>query len=90
MLLTYIAFFTPHSLQQDRCWFIIRVLRHEFTAEGLGEQRRGELFDLSTGDSIACLQPVSKGEKGFDAADDFVLFGERGERKFHIGKSSRT
>jgi len=62
--------------------FVVRVLRHQFAAEGLGQQGRGQalgggLCGLQTG-----FEAVGEGEQGFDAADDFGLFVCGRDRKF--------
>ena len=64
LLVSYITFSTAYPLQQRRRRFIVRVLWHEFAAEGFGEQGGGELFDLGAGSLIVL------GE----AADDLVLY----------------
>ena len=64
------------AFQQHGGGFVVRVLRHQLAAEGLGEQRRRQAFDLGAGGGVAGFEAVGVGEKGFDTADDFVLFIE--------------
>ncbi|MCK7515376.1 MAG: hypothetical protein MZV70_72925 [Desulfobacterales bacterium] len=47
---------------------------YELAAEGLGKDGLGELVDVGFGLGVAFFDPIGKGEEGFDAADDFVLF----------------
>ena len=62
------------AFEQDAGGFVVGVLRHQFAAEGLGEQGRREAFDLGAGGDVAGLNAVGEGEQGFDAADDLGLF----------------
>ena len=62
------------AFQQHGGGFVVRVLRHQLAAEGLGEQRGRQAFDLGAGGGVAGFEAVGIGEQGFDAADDFVLF----------------
>ena len=49
--------------------------RIQHSRKRLRQQTRRELRDAGLGCGEARLQPVGVGEEGFDAADDFVLFG---------------
>ena len=63
-----------YAFQQDFGGLVVGVLRHQFATEGFGECGGGEIFYLSAGGGVASFESVGKGEKGFDAADDFSLF----------------
>lgn len=67
-----------NPLQQLFRRFIVGILRHQFTAKGLGEEGRGQLVNLLAGGGVAGFEAIGENEKGFDAADDFVLLGEGG------------
>jgi len=61
------------ALEQFGGGFVVRVLRHQFAAESLGQQRGGQpvnggLCLVETG-----FEAVGEGEEGFDSADDFLL-----------------
>ena len=62
------------TFQQDAGRLIVRVLRHQFTAKGFGEDGGGEFVDAGAGCGVLRLHLVGQGEQGFDAADDFGLF----------------
>ncbi len=52
----------------------------ELAAKGLGEDRLSEAIDLPAGRLVAGFDLIGDGEEGVDAADDFLLFGERWNR----------
>ena len=62
------------AAQQLGGGFIVRVLRHQFTAKRLGQQRGGQARGGGLRLGQAGFEPVGKGEQGFYAADDFGLF----------------
>ena len=68
----------PQPFEQHGCRFIVWVLRHQFAAEGFGQERRCHLIDLGAGGLIARHQTVSVGKEEFDTADNCVLFSQRG------------
>ena len=61
------------ALQQRGRRFIVWILRHQFAAEGFGQERWRQLVDLGAGSLIARGQAVGVGKEDFNAADDFVL-----------------
>ena len=63
-----------NPLQQLRSGFVVGVLGDELPAEGLGEDGLGQLVDVGFGFLVTLLDVVGDFKKGFDAADDFVLF----------------
>ncbi len=63
------------AFQQHTGRFVVRVLRHQFTAKGFGEGGRGEFFDLGAGGLMA----VGKGEQGFDEPALLSLQESRGQ-----------
>ncbi len=62
------------ALQQGGGRFVVRVLRHQFAAEGLGQQRRRQALGRGAGRREPGFQAVGEREQGFYAADDFMLF----------------
>jgi hypothetical protein len=57
----------------------------ELAAEGFGEDGLGESVDVAASQLVAGFEFVGDGEESVDAADDFLLLGERWKRHVQIG-----
>ncbi|KXJ32877.1 hypothetical protein AX284_10505 [Pseudomonas sp. HUK17] len=62
------------AFQQHAGRFVIRVLGHQFAAEGFGEDALGQTINAHLGGFDTGFELVGEGEELFDAADDFGLF----------------
>src|SRR5215831_14226715 len=70
-----------NPLQQNRCRFVAWVLRHEFAAEGFGEERGRELVNLRLRRVKPRLDLVRQRKQRFHPAHDFLLLGERRQKQ---------
>ena len=62
--------------QQGGGGFVGGILGDEFAAEGFGEDGGRQALHGLLRAAQPRFDPVRVGEQGFDAADDFLLFGE--------------
>ena len=59
---------------------------HQFSSKRFGEQAGRELVDAGVRGGEARVELAGVGEESFDAADDFVLLGKRGQPELKCGK----
>ena len=62
-----------NSFQQNRRAFVVGVLRHEFAAEGFGENGLRELVNVRFRFAVTRFERVSGFEECFDAPDAFLV-----------------
>lgn len=65
------------------------MLRHQFTAERLGKQRRNQSMNVRFGLGEPDFKFMDEVKKDFNASNDFNLFGSRGQKELKGSKLSK-
>lgn len=74
-------FFFFDAFQEDRGRFVGGFLGEEGASEGFGEYGGSNVVDILKSSSVFAFELIGERKERVDAADDFFLFGEGGERK---------
>ena len=67
------------AFQKKGCWLVGWVLGDQLTTKGFCQGGGGQTLHRFPRGGETGFDPVGEGEQGFDAADDFLLFGEGGK-----------